>query len=360
MFHHMPPVSFRTIGEVFMPDYELLLLCDRVIMDEASFDRLVHGRVAAYSHVCETFQALKSEGRIELTNFSSTLRPHANLLGRMVDYDIRSLDQWVDPLRESLTLWQTFSQRSLDLVRSEREQRFNPFGDHYVRFGKATNEVVHPMRHHDAAFAARVSMLVTDALESSRKRRRKEYRDALRDVLRAYLIYVDANLILSNQLEVGFHDWLDFTPFYTAKFLSVGRDGDIVHDSRTQLERLFTIPFPELAITNPRALVKALNDKRLEDLRRLVAEAADGRVEFDTSFAKSVLGEVFRSSERAKRVRRVVGYVTLPIGLIPWVGTAAQKIIEEVVGIPIERKFRQKHRWFYMLSDLVESPGEPA
>ena len=366
MFHRMPPVSFRWINEAFMPDYELLLLCDSVIMDEASFDRLVSGSVSAYSHVSETFQVLKAEGRIELKDFSSTLRPHSALLDRMIEYDLKLLDQWVEPLRESLTLWRHFSRMSMELMRAEQEEWFHqaplrdvPNPHAYQRTHVLMHEVAHLM-HHDAGVAQHVSMLVSDALESSRKRKRKEYRDPLRSVLRAYLAYVDANLILSNQLDVGFHDWLDFTPFYEAKFLPVGRDEDAVQEGRTQLEKLFTIPFPELAIRNTRALMKALNDKRLEDLRRLVGEAVDGRVEFDAEFARSVLAEVLRSSERAKRARSVVGYATLPVGFIPWIGTAAQKAIEEGIGIPIEKKYKEKHRWFYMLSEIAESTGEAA
>jgi len=33
-------VSFRSIKESFLPDYDLLLLCDGVVMDAASFQRL--------------------------------------------------------------------------------------------------------------------------------------------------------------------------------------------------------------------------------------------------------------------------------------------------------------------------------
>jgi hypothetical protein len=284
----------------------------------------------------------------------------------MIDNDLKSLDQWVEPLRESLTLWQHFSRMSMELMNAEREEWFRqaPLRDvpHYSYshpHSALTHEAAH-MMHADRASVAHMSMLVSDALESSTKRKRREYRDALRNVLRAYLTYVDANLILSHQLDVGFHDWLDFTPFYSAKFLSVGRDEDPVREGRTQLEKLFTVPFPELAIHNARTLMKALNDKRLEDLRRLVTEAAEGRVQFDAEFAKSVLSEVFRSSQRSKKLRNVVGYVTLPIDLIPLVGTVAQKAVEEAVGIAIERKYQRKHRWFYMLSDIAEATGVAA
>jgi hypothetical protein len=78
-------------------------------MDETSFDRLVHRSVAAYSDVSETFQALRSEGRIELRDFSSMLRQHTAMLDHMVEHDLKLLDQWIGPLRDSLTLWTDFS-----------------------------------------------------------------------------------------------------------------------------------------------------------------------------------------------------------------------------------------------------------
>jgi len=72
------------------------------------------------------------------------------------------------------------------------------------------------------------------------------------------------------------------------------------------------------------------------------------------------LREVLHSSERASKWRKVLGCATLPIGFIPWVGTVVQKAIEEGAAIPIERKFKEKHRWFYMLSDIAESTNESA
>jgi hypothetical protein len=365
IFHQMPPVSVSRINKAFMPDYELLVLCDSMIMDEASFDRLVTGCEPAYAHVAETFRALKSEGRIELRDFSAILRPLSELLERMVENDLRLLDQWVEPLRESLTIWQRFWNMSVDLMLSDREKWLSqaPSRVRALTFSAHQDPILHEDVHtirNERTQISLTSTLIKDALESSAKRKRKEYRDALRNVLQSYLTYVDVNLILSHQLDVGFHDWLDFTPFYSAKFLSVGQDGDPVREGRNQIEKLFTVSFPELAIRNTRALMKTLNDRRLEDLRRLVADAINGRVQFDIEFAKSVLSEVFHSSQHAKKLRSIVGYATLPIGLIPWVGTIAQKGIEEGIGIAIERKHEQKHRWFYMLSDIAQSTEDAA
>jgi hypothetical protein len=201
------------------------------------------------------------------------------------------------------------------------------------------------------------SFLVEDALSSSEKRKRKEYREPLRQVLRSYLAYVNANLILSNELGITFHDWLDFTPFYAAKFLSVGKDRDAVSEGQEQVERLFTISFPELAIRDTKALIRALNDKRLDDLRSLVNDAIAGKVKFDEQFAKSVLTEVLDSEKRARKVRNILGYASMPVGFLPWIGTPLQKILEEAIGTPLERKLKTKNRWFYMLSEIADSEG---
>jgi hypothetical protein len=48
----------------------------------------------------------------------------------------------------------------------------------------------------------------------------------------------------------------------------------------------------------------------------------------------------------------------LPLDLLrflPGVCGLAQKGIEEVVGVIIEKKMK-KHRWFYMLSEVSEKP----
>ena len=386
MFHGMPPVSVRGMNQAFMPDYELLLLCDSVIMDEESFDRLIHRSPAAYSDVAAVFEALKSDGRVEMRDFSSVLKSQAELLRRIIEYDIKLLDQWVVPLRESLTLWQNFSRMSMEIMRAQGEEwssqaplrdtawysdaglldsptprsRFSDVPIGLVHFGHALSHEVAHMMHNDKSTVQIMSLMVAQALESSEKRKRKEYRDYLRDVLRSYLAYVDANLILSHELGVGFHDWQDFTPFYAAKFLAVGRENDPVEERRGELEKLFTVPFPDLAIRNIRSFMKAINDKRIDDLRQLVGQAARGEVEFDNEFAKSVLVEVLRVSERARRWRNVLGYATMPIGFIPWIGTPVQKAVEEGVGRPLERRLKEKHRWFYMLSEVADSENTKA
>jgi hypothetical protein len=324
------------MNDVFIPDFDLLLLCDSVIIDETSFKNLMSRSMPIYSEMADTLDALKADGRVEMKDFSSLLISQSDLLDRMVDQDIKFLDNWVTPLRNSLSLWRSFSKTSVEI------------DSHFGNTMKGQLKIFHEIPWENDKIE-----LALAALESSEKRKRRKYRSPLRDMLRIYLNYVNANLIISHQLGVGFHDWLDFMPFYEMKFLFVGEDGSSIEKNRYQLKQLFTIPFPNLAIRNPRSLIKALNDRRIEDLRALVNQAARGEIKLDNEFAKSVLIEVLDGVRGAKKWRNIIGYASLPIGFIPWIGTPAQKLVEEGVGRQIDNKFMEKHRWFYMLSEIA-------
>lgn len=346
-----------------MPDYELLVLCDQIVMDEMSFARLVENPARAYSGVADTFRELMIEGRIELVDFASILRGKSDLLEKMLEHDMDVLDQWVIPLRESLTTWRHFADMSIQVWRDQCE--FLSLHDDHL-----SGHDMHALHHHRAVLmheighmvhgvmgnAHYLSDMVDTALSSSEKRKQKDYRSALREVLRAYLGYVNANLVLSNEFQIPFHDWLDFTPFYYTKFLSIGKAENPTEEGRKQVEKLFTVAFPELAINDTHALLKVLNDKRIQDLRQLISDAVAGRVQFDEHFARSVLAEVLQTERKVTRFRNVLGYVTLPIGFVPLIGTPAQKAVEETIGIPVAHKMKQKHQWFYMLSEVVDSP----
>ena len=92
----------------------------------------------------------------------------------------------------------------------------------------------------------------------------------------------------------------------------------------------------------------------------MINDAVDGKVQFDEQFAKSVLREVFHVERSAKRWRNILGYLTLPIGFLPWIGALAEKAVGEAAGLVIETRMKQKHKWFYMLSEIVEAADKGA
>jgi hypothetical protein len=214
--------------------------------------------------------------------------------------------------------------------------------------------------HGLGGYSLHAHYLVEEALESSRKRRESEHRKALRDVLSEYLSYVNVNLLLANELGGSVYDWCDFRPFYRDKFLRVARLTAPGQSETDSIRKLFEISFPEFAFWTPASIVRALKDKRIVDLRRLVEAAAEGKVEFDREFATRVLAEVLSVERSIGKLRNFVSYVTLPLGLIPWVGDVVQKSVEEAVVQPIARKRRTEYRWFYLISEMAEGTQREA
>jgi hypothetical protein len=275
----------------------------------------------------------------------------------MLEYDLNVLDQWVDPLKHSIEIWRGFVESASSAIQEEIHlSSHSTFYDDV-----ALSEILQLTKYHPYFIKmlnidAMKFTLLDEALDSSPKCRQSRYRAVLRDVLVSYLSYVNANLVLSNELETGFHDWADFLPFYRQKFLSIGRKNRPEQRCMEELDALFSISFPEFTIRDPKSLVRILRDRRVVDLRQLVQDAVDGKVVFDVQFARNVFREVLRTERKTSRYRTLVSYLTMPLdllGFLPGVGAVVQKGVEEAAGLIIDKKLRKTHRWFYMLSDVI-------
>jgi hypothetical protein len=180
------------------------------------------------------------------------------------------------------------------------------------------------------------------------------------DLITVYLVYVNANLILSNAMDSALHDWEDILPFYRQKFLGVAQRNPPGAAQADASRQLFDIALPELAIDSPRHLLRVLKHRHVEELRRLIDAASKGDVEFDADFARNVFREVFGIERKAAKGRRIVGYATMPIGFIPLIGNFVQALVQEAAGTLLERRLRKPYRWLYMLSDLAQQPTTQA
>lgn len=363
LFYRMPPVRLRASTRHFEPDYAALLLCEKLLMDETSFVMLIEKPNPLYSKTSETISALYGEGLIELVDFGRILASNQRLLEKMLENDLEMLDSWIEPLKESINIWSGFARR---IGGSDTLSLHARHVLHNMQIGSGLPykltidesklaELSEAFKDNKRLEADLMDQLVLEAFESSRKRKKAIYRKALRETLRSYLAYVNANIVLANELGVGFYDWADMSPLYRRKFLSVGRDSPESSQNVAEAHKLFEMSFPEFAITNPSILIKILRDKRVSDLRQLVSDAVEGKVAFDNEFARSILKEVLGIERRAARYRNIVSYLTLPLDFVPWIGTVAQKAVEEGVGMLVERKLKEKHRWFYMLSEVTEA-----
>jgi hypothetical protein len=377
----MPPVAMREHTKIFIPDYSALVVCEKLTVDGETYERLCNRAHHKYRIVSEMMQTLYSDGFIELVDYESILNENNILLQRMLAQDMKMLDMWIDPLCESLHIWEDFwfrtisqSQEDVFQLKSSYESitreirgdmhsniraklhNFQNFR-HMIRDRAVHDMIVHPGHRADINLSLwssdDESIKLYKALHSSRKRHKKEYRDILRRVLRSYLEYVDANLILSNHLEVGFHDWMDFLPFYRTKFLAIGQENPPGEAAAIELRKLFDISFPELTVKSTSQLMKIINDNRIDCLRSLVQSTVQGDMAFDNEFAKRTLTEVIGIEQKVARWRNIVSYATMPIGFIPWIGSLAQKGVEEAIIASLQKKLKAKYQWYYLLSDVM-------
>jgi hypothetical protein len=358
LFFRMPPACMASAATKFRPDYPVFLLCDKVILDRQTYDRLLDDRHWSYAEMAYTLKALEGEGFVQLEDFDSIVASNRELLDSMLVRDLKELDQWVPVLKESTSTWRDF----IDNLDAPIRDEIRSIRD-YQRCSDQPFDIRRLINHEFADFSMYsppsrsilTSFLAEEAMNSSSKRRKTEFRDALRTELSMYLSYVNANLVLSNALECGFHDWQDFRPFYRDKFLRVGKDAPPAEQQIDAVNSLFNVSFPEFTFWRPKEIIRAIKDKRIRELRQLVDAAVNGEATFDREFAVRVLHEVFKVEQSMAKVRNLLSYVTLPIDFVPFVGNVAQKVAEEAIARPIESKKKKPFRWFYLISELAES-----
>jgi len=327
-FRKMPPLDMRSIANGLAPEYSLLILCDKLVFDSDSFSYLTeYPDDPLFGAAGHTLSLLKREGFLELRDYRAILAENGDLLTRMTQNDLMSVGQWSDAMRNSSRIWREFV-GSLGSF----------FDGAASRSGLNTKNLSDHVKQHDKIAA----MLDAQPLLFRREK------------VSAYLSYVNANLILSNEMEAGLHDWEDFQPFYHRKFPAVGRENAELPALAVASRQLFDIAFPEFAIQSPEHFMKLLTHRRIGELRSLIEEASRGGVEFDENFARSVFHEVIGAERTLGKRRRLLGYLTFPIGFLPFVGNYAQFLAEQGAESLMERRLKKKFRWFYLLSDLAD------
>lgn len=54
IFFRMPPASLASAGQEFMPDYAALLITDRIVIDQKTYELLISDRHVSYGNVALT------------------------------------------------------------------------------------------------------------------------------------------------------------------------------------------------------------------------------------------------------------------------------------------------------------------
>lgn len=322
IFRRMPPVSLRTDVPHLTLEYSTLLLSERVIVDESSFEMLTSNPHPRYELVAATIKALHSEGFVELADYSSIVLSRRDLIEKMTTADLETPSRWAQTVEASVQAWSKFS----SVIRQDEFGTIEPPDD--------------------------LTALSAIGRESAKWRKREENRKYSVKALREYLLHVNSTLVISAELGMPFNDWADFLPFYQQKFATIGQ-GVPLESSSDAARRLFSISFPEFSVSSPSQLIKLMKDRRIAELRTLIDAAAAGSIVFDEHFARDTYNKVVGNMAKIERQKRFIAYLTLPIGFIPMIGWAAQLALSETASQFIERTNTKEFRWFFLIRDIM-------
>lgn len=343
-FYHMPPGSYmKDCCSDFVPDYPLLLLFEEFVGSSRTF-HLVHEN-KYYGEVAQLWDALLAEGRLTLHDFDETKDKYKDVIETSVAYDLRNLDAWFPAFRSSVREWRKYRAGIIRALR--RKQRLNGLSER----DKGLLTCVRMNETRDFMVPKDAEWNVRQVFGSWRKRLEPTVRQDVYHIAEQYFRYIAGNIILCQDLDATLHDWADIGPLYEMK-LSVGLATQIPDGGAEHVRQLFRLVFPEFKPKSVRSFMKALADPRIESLRNLVTQAAAGTIQFDDTFATDVFRCAFEAERKLGVKRAVIGWLSLPIGLLPGVGNAVQKGIEESLGLYLRKKAEKHAPWLYLVSSI--------
>lgn len=346
-FSRMPAVSMASVGTCFVPDYPVILLFDKVVIDEKTFEALENFNNKQYfKEVGHLIEALNDAGRLEIHDFEKIISPYQSQIDKSIEYDLSDIGEWREEFERSVSIWHKFANMAKYALMEK-----------YSKGVKLTDEEEILLNVFEMGYWGRCSFFTHDRtigyfLKNWRNKMDLEVRYNIQKILGEYLRYTATNLLLSDKLEATLHDWSDFEPLYRKKLNISLKTKNEKENEMSQIRKLFEVICPDFEPKNPSTFVKSLDDPRIESLRDLVQDAVAGKISFDEKYANEILREVLKVEKKISFKRKIVGWATLPVHFIPWAGTPMQKISEELISKSLEIKARKGKEWFYLISDI--------
>jgi hypothetical protein len=373
-FQRMPPLFLDEGAARDLPvpwprfylDYAVFFMFDRVIVDEGTYEKAVSGeprdsdsdrspRPSMIEAVREAtreyagvLRSLQVSGRLILKNFDSIKSRTQPVLEQAIALDLSEIPRWGRSIESSISQWRSVRNRFSDQITDMRSIGLTDFeheGIHVLTQLMSIGE----MRAHFSSYE------IIGTIRRWKKRQPAEVRILARKLLRDYLAYINFNLILSCECQSPFIDWTDMQPLYEENFRPHGQDCLRASESQQIAEksrRLFNCLFPSLIPKSHTEMMRAINDKRTDDLRNFVKNAIDRGETFDTLECAAILKEILRLERRAGVRRSITGWATLPLGFIPVVGTPIQKGAEELINRLWSNKPIERFAWYYLIDEI--------
>jgi hypothetical protein len=353
-FARFPPLYIaHRIDRIFI-DYSVLFLFERMIMDEKTFERLTDMSFKTkipfpYSddmlEIGNIFRSLKASGRLVLKNFDEVLRASREQIIEATQNDLKDIYPWTRILEEAINQWTDTIDQFRPIYAGVEGNRgsYTAFEENALRY------VGHTLASHRLA-----AHHILDSLKYWKKSQDPLDRRRCRELLKDYLAYINFNLTLSLECKAPIIDWKDMQPFYEKKFrTAVNKEQDNPEQKNVEFGRkVFDILFPYFFPKDSNALLRAIDDRRVDTLRQFVQDSVSKGEPFDDKASVRILKDILKQENKASLRRKITGWATLPLGFVPVLGTPLQKGAEELVNALWSDSSLKKHSWFYLINDL--------
>jgi hypothetical protein len=375
----LPPFSIAEIEKRFTADFSLLLLFDTIQIDRQTIWTLENPDESwilkqnrkeakdglptnipdewvrqAYESLHRSLIRLQDEGFIEIVDCNGILRPQQEKLDQMLSDDLESLRCWIEPLRESMAIWQQYT-------KAVRTFLYNPDdetkGNAYVKgFDSVELYDLRSCIHNQSCISGGLSFLLKalenrdeDCDDSGR------YEAQARHSFSDYLRYVNASIVLSASLGSALHDWSDYLPLYQAKIRMIHRAAPHARTDNNEPHKLFSLILPRFSGLDDKKLLSILKDSRIRELRQSIDKAVAENCLMDEEFVHTILRDVIEDQYRFGCSKKVEGYVTAPLHCMQPVGALEKSVEQTAGGAPYSEQRHNGPPWFYLSAENIFS-----
>ncbi|MGJ5819570.1 hypothetical protein [Paludibaculum fermentans] len=331
----VPPIVI-TEGHIDL-DYSALLFFDRIILDRDCYERVVASRIAPFAHLRSSLRYLREEGYLDLVAFKTHADANRARIEETAAAASRDLDTWLPELRKQIENWEKIKPGMVQAL----GKHMTPWDQYSIGIECYLHETTGKI---EQAEAEKLKSLVF----SKKVRRSAGEREVLSRLLVPFLEMTHLNLVVGEVVGCPqIFDWQTLDGFYRKKFeYHLLRDFEKERVPMSAMKELFSLAFKRYTPQTAQEWASLLQDDRIRDLRERVVQARAEGENFDQDFAQDALAALSTDQTRLQQIQKIVGYITLPLELLPLVS----RVVTEVATRYYEHKILKPHRWLYFSS----------
>jgi hypothetical protein len=311
---------------------------DEFIMDEEAYDYLKESKNRPWlGQWPELISALNSEGSLMLADVRAAGKQQMHRRGALLRRDLDRPHRWNEAMAHYNALT-SLADRMLGEKPWEAQDlswRFDPDDT----FGVAGPD----NKSHS------LSAVLQGGASSELHAHRQLYFRAI-NALKAQLREVNSCLVACDELCAAPMMWAPYRHYLKEKLSDSDQESTMT--GQTAGTDFFQIAFPAYAPTTVSAFSRLRSHKSIKALRKEILRAAQYGDVMDPRYPQRILTEVLNLEQKAGRMRRISGWISSAVGMIPIPGLGIfSTIVSEAISKSLERKWKKPWHWFYLISD---------